>query len=141
MATPNRQQRDEVNCPNDANAIGNYAGRNQYSRHPGQLTEISFFARIGKLLGTFTSRREDFMLHMIGHALVGLLIGIVAKFLMPGHDPGGIIATALIGMAGGWVGGLLGRLLGWYDEGHPAGFGMSVVGAMVLLLGYRLILR
>jgi uncharacterized membrane protein YeaQ/YmgE (transglycosylase-associated protein family) len=81
------------------------------------------------------------MVHMIGHALVGLLIGIIAKFLMPGHDPGGIIATALIGMAGGWVGGLLGRLFGWYDEGHPAGFGMSVVGAMVLLLGYRLILR
>jgi uncharacterized membrane protein YeaQ/YmgE (transglycosylase-associated protein family) len=81
------------------------------------------------------------MLHMIGHALVGLLIGIIAKFLMPGHDPGGFIATALIGMAGGWVGGLLGRLFGWYDEGHPAGFGMSVVGAMVLLLGYRLILR
>jgi uncharacterized membrane protein YeaQ/YmgE (transglycosylase-associated protein family) len=81
------------------------------------------------------------MLHMIGHALVGLLIGIIAKFLMPGHDPGGIIVTALIGMAGGWIGGFLGRLFGWYDEGHPAGFGMSVVGAMVLLLGYRLILR
>ena len=81
------------------------------------------------------------MLHMVGHALVGLLIGIIAKFLMPGHDPGGIIATALIGMAGGWIGGFVGRWLGWYDEGHPAGFGMSVVGAMVLLLGYRLILR
>jgi uncharacterized membrane protein YeaQ/YmgE (transglycosylase-associated protein family) len=49
--------------------------------------------------------------------------------------------TALIGMAGGWLGGLIGRGLGWYDKNHPAGFGMSVVGAMVLLLAYRLTLR
>jgi uncharacterized membrane protein YeaQ/YmgE (transglycosylase-associated protein family) len=77
------------------------------------------------------------MLHMIGHAVVGLLIGLCAKLLLPGHDPGGIIATALIGMIGGWVGGFIGRALGWYPEGHPAGFGLSVVGAMALLLIYR----
>jgi uncharacterized membrane protein YeaQ/YmgE (transglycosylase-associated protein family) len=81
------------------------------------------------------------MLNMLGHAFVGLLIGVVAKFLMPGHDPGGIIVTALIGMAGGWLGGLIGRMLGWYDRNHPAGFGMSVVGAMLLILGYRVIAR
>lgn len=79
------------------------------------------------------------MIHMIGHALLGLLIGVVAKLLLPGHDPGGLIVTALIGLAGGWLGGLIGRLLGWYPEGHPAGFVMSVVGAMLLLLGYRFI--
>lgn len=81
------------------------------------------------------------MMHMIGHAILGLLIGVVAKLLMPGHDPGGFIVTALIGMAGGWLGGLIGRLLGWYDQGHPAGFLLSVVGAMLLLLVYRLVLR
>ncbi|MEP7309264.1 MAG: GlsB/YeaQ/YmgE family stress response membrane protein [Acidobacteriota bacterium] len=77
------------------------------------------------------------MIHMIGQAFFGLLIGIAAKLLLPGRDPGGLLVTALIGMVGGWLGGRLGRLLGWYEEGHPAGFGMSVVGAMVLLLVYR----
>ena len=79
------------------------------------------------------------MLHMIGHAFFGLIVGVVAKLLLPGRDPGGIIVTALIGMVGGWVGGRIGRALGWYEEGHPAGFAMSVVGAMVLLVVYRLL--
>jgi uncharacterized membrane protein YeaQ/YmgE (transglycosylase-associated protein family) len=79
------------------------------------------------------------MIHMIGQALFGLLVGVVAKLLVPGRDPGGLIVTALIGMVGGWLGGRIGRMLGWYDEGHPAGFGMSIVGAMVLLLIYRLV--
>lgn len=79
------------------------------------------------------------MIHMIGHALFGLVIGVIAKLLLPGHDPGGVIVTAIIGMVGGWLGGLIGRLLGWYQEGHPAGWGMSVVGAMVLLLIYRFV--
>jgi uncharacterized membrane protein YeaQ/YmgE (transglycosylase-associated protein family) len=79
------------------------------------------------------------MLSMIGHALFGLLVGIVAKFLLPGHDPGGLIVTALIGLVGGWLGGFIGRALGWYSEGHPAGFLMSVVGAMVLLVIYRMV--
>jgi len=79
------------------------------------------------------------MLHMIGHALFGLLVGIVAKLLLPGHDPGGFIVTALIGMVGGWLGGFIGRALGWYQPEHPAGFVMSVIGAMILLLGYRFI--
>jgi uncharacterized membrane protein YeaQ/YmgE (transglycosylase-associated protein family) len=77
------------------------------------------------------------MLHMIGHAVFGLVVGIVAKLLLPGRDPGGLFVTALIGMVGGWFGGWIGRVLGWYDEGHPAGFVMSVVGAMALLLAYR----
>ena len=79
------------------------------------------------------------MLHMIGHALFGLLVGIVAKLLLPGHDPGGLIVTALIGMGGGWLGGYFGRALGWYPAGHPAGFVMSVIGAMALFLVYRLV--
>jgi uncharacterized membrane protein YeaQ/YmgE (transglycosylase-associated protein family) len=79
------------------------------------------------------------MIHMIGQAFVGLVIGMVAKLLLPGHDPGGLIVTAIIGLIGGWLGGRIGRLLGWYEEGHPAGFGMSIVGAMVLLLVYRFV--
>ncbi len=79
------------------------------------------------------------MLSMIGHAVFGLIVGVVAKFLLPGHDPGGLLVTALIGMVGGWLGGVLGRALGWYGDGHPAGFVMSVVGAMALLLAYRFI--
>jgi uncharacterized membrane protein YeaQ/YmgE (transglycosylase-associated protein family) len=79
------------------------------------------------------------MIHMIGQAFLGLVIGVVAKLLLPGADPGGIIVTALIGLVGGWLGGRIGRMLGWYQEGHPAGFGMSVVGAMALLLIYRFV--
>jgi uncharacterized membrane protein YeaQ/YmgE (transglycosylase-associated protein family) len=84
-------------------------------------------------------RLETDVLHIIGQALLGLVVGIAAKLLLPGRDPGGLLATALIGLAGGWLGGRIGRMLGWYDEGHPAGFLMSVVGAMVLLLLYRFI--
>ena len=81
------------------------------------------------------------MLHMIGHAILGLLIGIVAKLLLPGADPGGFIVTALIGMVGGFLGGFIGRALGWYKEGQAAGFVMSVVGAMALLLAYRFVVK
>ena len=79
------------------------------------------------------------MAHMILQAAFGLAVGAIAKFLLPGHNPGGLITTAIIGMAGGWLGGRLGTWLGWYSDGHPAGFGLSVVGAMVLLLAYRML--
>lgn len=78
------------------------------------------------------------MLHMIGHILFGLVIGIVAKLLFPGHDPGGFIVTALLGMAGAWLGGYLGRALGWYQPGQPAGFMMAIAGALILLIIYHL---
>lgn len=71
--------------------------------------------------------------------LIGLVIGAVAKLLMPGKDPGGCIITMLIGIAGAFVAGYLGRVLGWYQPGEPAGFIASVVGAMLLLLVYRMI--
>lgn len=73
--------------------------------------------------------------------LIGLVIGAVAKFLMPGKDPGGIIVTILIGIAGSVVATYAGRLLGWYQEGQTAGFIMSVVGAIVLLALYHMIRR
>jgi uncharacterized membrane protein YeaQ/YmgE (transglycosylase-associated protein family) len=73
--------------------------------------------------------------------LIGLVIGAVAKFLLPGKDPGGIIVTMLIGIAGSFVATYIGRVLGWYQEGQSAGFIMSVLGAIVLLGLYHLIRR
>ena len=71
----------------------------------------------------------------------GLIVGIVAKFLMPGRDPGGIIVTMLLGIIGAVIGGFLGRALGFYGPNQAAGFLMSVVGAIVLLGIYRLVAR
>ena len=71
----------------------------------------------------------------------GLLVGIVAKVLMPGRDPGGFILTALLGIAGALVGGFIGRTAGWYGEGDPVGFVMAIVGSIVLLVIYRLVIR
>jgi uncharacterized membrane protein YeaQ/YmgE (transglycosylase-associated protein family) len=69
--------------------------------------------------------------------IFGLLVGVVAKFLMPGKDPGGFIVTILLGIAGSFVGGYVGQLLGFYTVGQPAGFIMSVIGAIILLATYR----
>lgn len=73
--------------------------------------------------------------------IFGLLVGIVAKLLMPGRDPGGFIITVLLGVAGALVGGFIGRSAGWYREGDPVGFVMAVVGSIVLLVLYRLAVR
>ncbi len=72
--------------------------------------------------------------------VIGLVVGAIAKLLMPGKDPGGCIITMLIGIAGAFLAGYLGRMLGWYEPGQPAGFIASVIGAMLLLLIYRLII-
>jgi uncharacterized membrane protein YeaQ/YmgE (transglycosylase-associated protein family) len=71
--------------------------------------------------------------------IIGLLIGIVAKLLMPGRDPGGFIITGLLGVAGSFLAHAIGKGLGWYTEGQPAGFLASVGGAVLLLLLYRLL--
>lgn len=73
--------------------------------------------------------------------LFGLVVGIVAKFLTPGRDPGGFILTTLLGVAGAVLGGYLGRALGFYGPNQAAGFLMSVLGAIVLLLIYRAVSR
>jgi uncharacterized membrane protein YeaQ/YmgE (transglycosylase-associated protein family) len=70
----------------------------------------------------------------------GLVVGIVAKFLMPGPDPGGIVLTIVLGVVGAMLGGWLGRVMGLYREGEAAGFIMAVVGAIVVLALYRLVL-
>ena len=71
--------------------------------------------------------------------LIGLIVGIVAKFLMPGRDPGGFIVTTLIGIAGAFVACAIGRAMGWYAQGEATGFIASVLGAMALLAIYRMV--
>ena len=77
---------------------------------------------------------------ILGWILFGLIVGALAKLVMPGRDPGGIIITMLLGIAGAVLGGFLGRSLGWYGEGEAAGFLMSFVGAVALLAIYRMIM-
>ena len=79
-------------------------------------------------------------MNIIWKALIGLLIGVVAKFLMPGRDPGGCIVTMIIGLVGAMIGKFIGQALGFYGPGEAAGFIMSVIGAMILLLIYRMII-
>lgn len=81
------------------------------------------------------------MLHFIWMCIIGLVAGALAKLIMPGKDPGGIIITMLLGIAGSLVAGFLGRALGLYEPGQGAGLIMSVVGAIVLLVIYRLFKR
>jgi uncharacterized membrane protein YeaQ/YmgE (transglycosylase-associated protein family) len=79
------------------------------------------------------------MLHMIGHAIFGLIIGLVARAILPGRQHMGLIMTMILGIVGAWLGGLIGRVTGMYKEGHPAGFLMALVGAVVLLLAYSFV--
>ena len=67
----------------------------------------------------------------------GLIAGVIAKLLMPGRDPGGFVVTILLGIAGAFLGGFLGRVLGFYGEGEGAGMLMSIVGAVIILAIYR----
>lgn len=78
-------------------------------------------------------------MHILGWIVFGLFVGIIAKLLMPGRDPGGFIVTVLLGIAGSLLGGFLGRTLG--GAGTPAGWIGSIVCAMLLLLVYRLMVR
>jgi uncharacterized membrane protein YeaQ/YmgE (transglycosylase-associated protein family) len=73
--------------------------------------------------------------------VIGLVVGALAKLLMPGKDPGGFIVTTLLGVAGSVVATTLGRAIGWYHEGQSAGFIMSVIGAVVLLAIYHAVIR
>lgn len=78
---------------------------------------------------------------ILGWVLFGLVVGIIAKLLMPGRDPGGFIVTTLLGIVGAVIGGFLGRSLGLYGPGEPAGFLMATLGAVVLLFIYRMMRR
>ncbi len=69
--------------------------------------------------------------------IIGFVIGLLARALMPGRDPGGFIITTIIGIAGALVGSFVGQALGFYAQGEPVGMIMSVLGAILLLVGYR----
>jgi uncharacterized membrane protein YeaQ/YmgE (transglycosylase-associated protein family) len=79
------------------------------------------------------------MIMVLGWIVFGLIVGAIAKLLMPGRDPGGFIVTMALGIAGALVGGFLGRALGWYGPNEAAGFLMSLLGAVVLLALYRML--
>jgi uncharacterized membrane protein YeaQ/YmgE (transglycosylase-associated protein family) len=76
---------------------------------------------------------------MLGWIVFGLIVGVIAKLLMPGRDPGGFIITILLGIAGALLGGFVGRALGLYGPGDSAGFLMSLLGAILLLTLYRVL--
>ena len=80
-------------------------------------------------------------MHYLWVAIIGLVVGALAKLIMPGRDPGGIIVTMLLGIAGSFIGTLIGRALGLYQSGEAAGFIMSLIGAIVLLVLYRLLFK
>jgi uncharacterized membrane protein YeaQ/YmgE (transglycosylase-associated protein family) len=79
------------------------------------------------------------MFGVIGWMIFGIVVGAIAKLLMPGRDPGGIIVTMLIGIVGSLMGGFVGRALGWYGPNDGAGFFMSLLGAILLLWIYRMV--
>ena len=79
------------------------------------------------------------MVGVLGWIVFGLIVGIVAKLLMPGRDPGGFIVTILIGICGALLAGWLGHVAGWYGPNDSAGYLMSILGAIVLLALYRMV--
>ena len=81
------------------------------------------------------------MVGIVGWILFGLIVGVIAKLIMPGRDPGGIIVTMLLGIVGAVLGGFVGRSLGFYGPQQAAGWLMSIVGAIVVLMLYRVLAR
>jgi uncharacterized membrane protein YeaQ/YmgE (transglycosylase-associated protein family) len=80
-------------------------------------------------------------MHIITTLIVGLVVGALAKLFMPGKDPGGIIITIVLGVAGAFLARLIGRAVGWYAAGDTPGILLSILGAVVLLIAYRLIIQ
>ena len=81
------------------------------------------------------------MLHLIWTIIIGFIAGLIARALTPGAGPRGFFLTSALGIAGALVATYLGQALGFYSQGHPAGFIASILGAIVLLLGYRIVTR
>ena len=78
-------------------------------------------------------------MHFLWMLIIGLVVGALAKLIMPGRDPGGIFITMLLGIAGSFLAGLIGRAVGWYRPGQSAGFFASIIGAIVILAIYHAI--
>ena len=81
------------------------------------------------------------MFHLLWVVLIGLIVGVIAKFILPGNNPGGFIATVLIGIVGSFLGTFIGRAVGHYGPDQSAGFLMSLLGAVILLALYHLLTR
>jgi uncharacterized membrane protein YeaQ/YmgE (transglycosylase-associated protein family) len=80
-------------------------------------------------------------MHILWMLIIGLVVGALAKLIMPGKDPGGVIVTMLLGVAGSFVAGYIGRAVGHYHSGDTPGIIASIVGAIAILAGYRVLLR
>ena len=80
-------------------------------------------------------------MHILITLIVGLIVGALAKLVMPGKDPGGFVITALLGVAGSFIAGALGHSLGWYAIGEGPGLIASIIGAIILLAIYRMVVR
>jgi uncharacterized membrane protein YeaQ/YmgE (transglycosylase-associated protein family) len=78
-------------------------------------------------------------MHLLWPIVVGLIVGAIAKLIMPGHAPGGLTVTILLGIGGALLAGLIGQAAGWYQAAEPAGFIASVIGAITILAIYRVI--
>ena len=76
-------------------------------------------------------------MHLILFLIFGLVVGALARFIVPGREAGGWVVSMLLGVAGSFAGGFVGRALGLYREGEPAGFIMSLLGAIVLVIAYH----
>jgi uncharacterized membrane protein YeaQ/YmgE (transglycosylase-associated protein family) len=96
-----------------------------------------FTARVARINPNWRS----FMLSLLWTALIGLVVGALAKLIMPGKDPGGMLVTMILGIAGSFLGTFLGRMVGHYQEGQTAGFIMSLIGAIILLAIYHFFRR
>ena len=80
------------------------------------------------------------MLHLIGQVIFGFIVGVIAKFILPGKDPGGVIVTGIIGIVGSLLGTFLGRIL-WGGANYRAGWIVSILGAVIVLLIYHALVR
>ncbi len=78
---------------------------------------------------------------MLWSILIGFLVGLLARFLMPGKDPLGFILTTVLGIVGAWLASFIGQKVGWYTPGEPASFLGAVVGAVIVLMIYRAVRR
>jgi uncharacterized membrane protein YeaQ/YmgE (transglycosylase-associated protein family) len=113
-------------------------------RHGGSAFDCSEWergseSRARELIAVYNpARLQEVSMHYLWVALIGLIVGAIAKLLMPGKDPGGFIITMLLGIAGSFLATFIGRAVGWYKEGQAAGFIMSVIGAIILLAIYHM---
>lgn len=89
--------------------------------------------------GWHVSRIVRRIMNILWTLIIGLVVGALAKLVMPGKDPGGVIVTIILGVAGAFVAHFVGETAGWYAPNEPAGFLSSIIGAVVLLAGYRMI--